>query len=83
MRNAAHKADPAPIEPGCDCLACRRFSRGYIRHLFLAGEMLGPILASLHNLAYLHRLTRLARQAIIEGRFVQFRAASLEALGPG
>jgi queuine tRNA-ribosyltransferase len=82
MRNAAHKTDPRPIEDGCDCLACRTFSRAYIRHLFLAGEMLGPILASVHNLAYLHRLTREIREAIRGGRFVQYRSEALEALGP-
>ena len=49
--------DSRPIEEGCDCLACRSFSRAYLRHLFLAKEMLGPILASIHNLTYLHRLT--------------------------
>ncbi|QDV33347.1 tRNA guanosine(34) transglycosylase Tgt [Tautonia plasticadhaerens] len=82
LRNAAHKADPRPIEEGCDCPACSRFSRSYLRHLFLAGEMLGPILASIHNLAFLHRLVRTAREAIGEGRYVQFRAEALEALGP-
>ena len=82
LRNAAHKADPRPIEEGCDCPACARFSRGYLRHLFLADEMLGPILASLHNLAFLHRLVAGAREAIRAGRFVQYRAAVLEALGP-
>jgi queuine tRNA-ribosyltransferase len=82
MRNAAHKLDPRPIEDGCNCLACREFSRGYIRHLFLAKEMLGPILASVHNLAYLHRLTGEIREAIRAGRFVPFRAEALEALGP-
>ncbi len=82
MRNAGHKVDPRPIEEGCDCLACRTFSRGYIRHLFMAKEMLGPILASVHNLAYLHRLMGQIREAIREGRFVPFRAGALEALGP-
>ena len=82
MRNAAHKDDPRPIEDGCDCLACSRFSRAYIRHLFLADEMLGPILASIHNLAFLHRLVARAREAIQSGRYVQFRAEALEALGP-
>ncbi len=65
LRNAAHRLDPRPIEEGCDCLACRRFSRAYLRHLFLAEEMLGPILASIHNLAYMHRLTRQIREAIL------------------
>ena len=82
MRNASHKIDPRPIEEGCDCLACRKFSRAYIRHLFMSGEMLGPILASLHNLTYIHRLTREIREAIRGGRFVQYRAEALEALGP-
>jgi len=82
LRNAAHRRDPRPIEEGCDCLACRRFSRAYLRHLFLAREMLGPILASIHNVAYLQRLTRLIREAIKSGRFVQLRAEVLDALGP-
>src|SRR5262249_47743724 len=82
LRNAAHRRDPRPIEEGCDCLACRRFSRSYLRHLFLAKEMLGPILASIHNLTYLHRLTHRIRAAISEGRFVQLRREVLEALGP-
>lgn len=82
MRNAVHKLDPRPIEEGCDCPACRQFSRAYIRHLFIAGEMLGPILASLHNVAYLHRLMKGAREAISEGRFVRYRLEALVALGP-
>lgn len=82
LRNASHARDPRPIEEGCECLACRRFSRAYLRHLFLAKEMLGPILASMHNLTYLHRLTRTIRQAIKAGRFVQLRLEVLEALGP-
>ncbi len=73
LRNAAHTRDPRPIEEGCECLACCRFSRSYLRHLFLAKEMMGPILASIHNLTYLHRLTRSIRQAISDGRFVQLR----------
>jgi queuine tRNA-ribosyltransferase len=82
LRNAVHRHDRRPIEDGCPCLACRRFSRAYIRHLFLAKEMLGPILASIHNLTYLHRLTRSIREAIESGRFVQLRMEVLEALGP-
>ena len=82
LRNARHARDPAPIEEGCECLACLRFSRAYLRHLFLAGEMLGPILASIHNLTYLHRLTRQIRQAIAEGRFASLCRGVLEALGP-
>ena len=82
LRNAAHRRDPRPIEEGCPCLACTKFSRSYLRHLFIANEMLGPTLASIHNLTYLRRLTDRAREAIFEGRFVQLRAEVLEALGP-
>ncbi len=82
LRNAAHRLDPRPIEESCPCIACRRFSRSYLRHLFMAKEMLGPILASIHNLTYLHRLTSKIRAAIAVGRFVQFRLEVLEALGP-
>ncbi len=82
LRNAIHRLDPRPIEEGCECMACRRFSRSYLRHLFMAKEMLGPILASIHNLTFLHRLTSKIRVAIAAGRFVQFRLEVLEALGP-
>ena len=82
LRNAAHRTDPRPIEDGCDCLACTHFSRGDLRHLFLADEMLGPILASIHNLAYMHRLTRQIRAAIAEGRFARFRDEIRAVLGP-
>jgi len=65
MRNAAHAADDHPIESGCDCTACRGgYSRAYLRHLFMAGEMLGPILVSLHNIAHFQRLMRDIRRAI-------------------
>ncbi|WZO99478.1 tRNA guanosine(34) transglycosylase Tgt [Isosphaeraceae bacterium EP7] len=82
LRNAVHKLDPGPIEVGCDCLACRRFSRGYLRHLFNAGEMLGPILASIHNLSYIHRLMAQARKAIRAGTYVPFKLEILDVLGP-
>ena len=76
LRNAQFARDPLPIEPGCDCQACsparygwktpegKGFSRAYIRHLFQAGEMLGPILVTLHNLRFFQRLTHDLREAI-------------------
>jgi queuine tRNA-ribosyltransferase len=82
LRNAAHRQDPRPIEEGCACPTCRRFSRGYLRHLFLAGEMLGPILASMHNVAYLHRVTRDARAAILAGTYGRHLSGTLALLGP-
>ena len=82
LRNSQYKLDERPIEEGCDCPTCQRFSRGYIRHLFLANEMLGPILASAHNLAYLHRFMGQLRDAIRTSRVRQFMAETLEAIGP-
>jgi queuine tRNA-ribosyltransferase len=77
MRNARHRRDAAPLESGCECYTCARFSRAYLHHLFLAEEMLGPTLLSLHNVAFYCRLTAEARHAIREGRFAAFRAVSL------
>lgn len=76
LRNLQYERDERPIEEGCPCVACRR-SRGYIRHLFMAGEMLGPILLSIHNLTYYQRLLAGAREAISSGCFGEYRAARL------
>jgi queuine tRNA-ribosyltransferase len=71
LRNKQFELDDRPLEEGCPCLACKH-SRGYLRHLFLANEMLGPVLVSAHNLTYYQRLLAGARQAIEESRFPQF-----------
>ena len=73
LRNAVHREDTRPLEADCPCLACRH-SRGYLRHLFVAGEMLGPILLSIHNLTYYQRIMREARQAIEADQFPQYLA---------
>jgi queuine tRNA-ribosyltransferase len=72
LRNACHQRDARPIETDCPCAACRH-SRGYLRHLFMAGEMLGPILLSIHNLTYYQRLLAAVRAAIEAGDFEYFR----------
>jgi queuine tRNA-ribosyltransferase len=77
IRNARHKRDPAPLESGCACYACRHFSRAYLHHLFIAQEMLGPTLLSLHNVGYYLRLVARAREAIEQRRFAAWRAAQL------
>lgn len=77
IRNACHKRDEAPLESDCTCPTCRGFSRAYLHHLFLADEMLGPTLLSLHNVAFYSRLMSEARQAIQEDRFAQFCAVNL------
>ena len=81
LRNACHKRDPAPIESGCPCYACRNFSRAYVHHLFQAGEMLGPTLLSLHNVSFYARLMAEVRGAIAAGRLGEFRAVSLARWG--
>jgi queuine tRNA-ribosyltransferase len=78
LRNACHRRDPRPLDPQCDCYCCQHYCRAYLHHLFAADEMLGPILVSLHNLAYYVRLVRLARQAILEGRWVQYYNGCLQ-----
>jgi len=77
MRNLKHRTDPSPLDPDCACPVCRQFSRAYLRHLFMAEEMLGPILLSWHNLAYYQRLLSDLRDAIRAGTSQQFRAVQL------
>ncbi len=68
MRNACHSRDDRPMEADCTCYACSHFSRAYIRHLFLAKEMLGPTLTSIHNLHFYQRLMRRIRELILEDK---------------
>jgi len=82
LRNAAHEVNNRPLEENCPCPACRH-SRGYLRHLFQAKEMLGPILASIHNLTYYQRLMLGAREAIVADRFDEFRQEKLCGWGVG
>jgi queuine tRNA-ribosyltransferase len=79
LRNAVHATDQRPLEEDCPCLACRH-SRSYLRHLFLAGEMLGPVLASIHNLTFYQRLVGRLREAIRAGQFESERQALLATL---
>jgi len=69
IRNAAFRTDEAPLDPTCDCETCTTYSRGYLRHLFAAGELLGLRLLSLHNVRYLIRLAEDMRAAIQRGDF--------------
>jgi queuine tRNA-ribosyltransferase len=69
IKRAEFRTDPRPLDESCDCSACRRFTRAYIRHLFLADEILGHRLLSLHNVHFLVRLMRVAREAIRAGTF--------------
>jgi queuine tRNA-ribosyltransferase len=73
LRNQRYATDPRPLEENCPCSACRH-SRGYLRHLFMTNEMLGPILLTAHNLTYYQRLLAAARDAIVANRFTDFAA---------
>jgi len=67
IKRTEYRTDPRPLDPDCDCAACTRFTRAYIRHLFVSDEILGLRLLSLHNVHFLLSLARSARQAIING----------------
>ena len=77
LRNFKYFDDERPLEEDCPCPACKR-SRAYLRHLFIAGEMLGPILLSIHNITYYERLMAQAREAILANRFEAFKRECYE-----
>ena len=79
LRNACHVRDDRPLEEGCPCPACRH-GRSYLHHLFRADEMLGPVLASIHNLTFYQRLVARLRAAIVAGRFAATRRDLLATL---
>ncbi len=82
---AAHLRDPSPLDPDCPCEACTRYSRAYLRHLFMSNEILGHRLHTIHNLTFYLGLMRRMREAILEGRFDAFRDGFLSspAVGSG
>jgi queuine tRNA-ribosyltransferase len=77
LRNLQYERQTQPLDESCPCPACRH-SRGYLRHLFLASEMLGPILVSAHNLTYYQRLVSEARRAIAAGQFVEYAQSKFD-----
>jgi queuine tRNA-ribosyltransferase len=83
LRNAQFARDTRPLDEGCGCPACTRFSRAYIRHLVNQQEILGLRLVSLHNLRFLIDLVAAARGAIERGEFAGWRAGSLQRLKTG
>lgn len=80
LLNQKYETDPLPIDPTCNCPACRNYSRAYIRHLFKAKEMLGMRLCVLHNLYFYNHLMEDIRLAIEEDRFEEFRRENVEKL---
>ena len=78
LNNKKFEKDERPLQEGCQCPACRNYSRGYIRHLIKAKEMLGMRLCVLHNLYFYNDLMEKIRSAIEENRFADFKAEALE-----
>ena len=83
LKNASHARDAGPIDEACECYTCRNFSRAYLRHLFNAREILGPVLATYHSLHYYCQLMREMRAAIERGEFSRWRAGFIDRHTPG
>ncbi len=73
IKNAQYERDPRPVEEGCGCYTCRNYSRAYLRHVFMTGEILSSRLNTVHNLFYYASLMEEMRSAIGQGRFGEFR----------
>ena len=83
IKNAIHKYSQEPIEQNCTCYTCLNFTRSYLRHLFMADEMLGPQLATFHNLSFMYRLMENIKISIEEKRFHSFKTNFLEKYNDG
>ena len=81
LKNAKYQLDERPIDPQCDCPVCRRYSRAYLRHLFVAEEMLAMRLSVMHNLYFYNNLMQRIRDALDAGTFSEFRREYSEKLG--
>lgn len=73
IKNSRYREDNSPLEIDCDCYTCGKYSRAYLRHLFMSGDLLGARLGTIHNLRYFSRLINSIREAIEMDRFEQFR----------
>ncbi len=83
VRNASYAHDERPLDPECGCATCARYTRAYLRHLFVSGELLGMRLASVHAVHQMVSLVRRARAAVLAGTFAAFRAEFLEKFASG
>lgn len=78
LKNQKFQFDDLPIDPTCQCSTCKRYSRSYMRHLFKAGEIFGPMLATEHNLFFLAQFMKEIRASISEGRFLEYKKSFIE-----
>ena len=81
IRNAKFAADFSPIDPDCDCYACRNFTRAYVRHLISVGEILGATLLTIHNIRFSISLMEQMREAILNDDFPAFRQEMMGKMG--
>lgn len=73
IKRSEYKEDSSPLDPECDCYTCRNYSKAYLRHLFLSGEILGGRLNTIHNIYFYMKLMERSREAIEQGRWEEFR----------
>lgn len=73
VRNGAYREDFTPLDPECDCYACKNYTKAYLRHMINVGEMMGGMMISLHNITYLNNLMRQVRESILQDSFSEFR----------
>lgn len=73
IKRKEYQRDPSPLDPECHCYTCKNYSKAYLRHLFMSGEILSARLNTIHNLHFYLNLMKLAREAILEGRWAEFR----------
>ena len=83
IKNARYRDDAQPIDDACRCAVCMRYSRAYLRHLYMSGEILGSVLSSLHNISFYLDMMGMMRQAITLGTFIEFRDSFLSGLARG
>jgi queuine tRNA-ribosyltransferase len=83
IKNARYRDDSQPIDERCGCQVCKRYSRAYVRHLYMSGEILGSVLNSLHNLSFYLDMMCAMRQSILLGTFNEFRDSFLSGLARG
>ena len=83
IKNARYRDNPQPIDDVCKCQVCARYSRAYVRHLYMSGEILGSVLSSLHNVSFYLDMMGMIRQSITLGTFNEFRDSFLSGLARG
>jgi queuine tRNA-ribosyltransferase len=83
IKNSGYRDDPKPIDESCGCETCKRYSRAYLRHLYMSGEILGSVLSSLHNVSFYLDMMYAIRQSILLGTFNEFRDSFQSGLARG